>query len=198
MAVDRLSDVTGPVRIPPLAEPDWTAEQRRVLAYAHRQGRFYNVVGTLARHAEASRRLGEMGAHVLGPTSTLPPRDRELLILRTAWLCRAEYEWAQHVTIARKAGVPDEDIRRCALGTEAAGWSERDRALLRAADELHADQRIGDATWAVLAAHYDTLQLMDVVFAVGQYTLIAMALKTFGTPLDPGLEGFPPPDSVSP
>lgn len=180
--------MTGPVRIAPLVASDWTDEQRRQLDYAHRQGRFYNVVGTLARHPEASVRLGQMGAHVLGPTSTLAPRDRELLILRTAVCCRSAYEWAQHVAIARKAGVPDADIARCRLGPDAPGWTPFDAALLRAADELHAGQRIGDATWATLATRYDTRQLMDVVFAVGQYTLIAMALKTFGTPLDAGID----------
>jgi alkylhydroperoxidase family enzyme len=177
-------------RIPPLREDEWTPEQRKVLEYAHRKGGFYNVIGTLARHGEASARLGRMGAHVLGPTSTLPPRDRELLILRTAWLCRSEYEWAQHVQIGRKAGVTDAEIEYCRRGPDSPGCPPFDAALLRAADELHAGQCIADATWAALATRYDTLQLMDVVFAVGQYTLIAMALKSFGTPLDDGLEGF--------
>lgn len=179
----------GP-RIPPLAESEWTDEQRKALEYAYRAGGFYNVVGTLSRHSEASRQIGAVSAHVLGPTSTLPARERELLILRTAWLCRAEYEWAQHVLIARKAGVEDADIRRCRQGPDDPAWDGFDAALIRAADELHADQRIGEATWATLASRYDTLQMMDVVFAVGQYTLIAMALNSFGTPLDEGLEGF--------
>lgn len=180
-------------RIPPLAEAEWTDEQRRLLTYAHRQGGFYNVIGTLARHWDASKALGQMGGHVLGPSSTLPPRDRELLILRTAWRCGAEYEWAQHVQIARKAGMADADIARCRRGPDAPGWDAFDAALLRAADELHDAQCIGDATWQALARRYDDLQLMDVVFAVGQYTLIAMALKTFGTPLDAGLAGFDKP-----
>ncbi len=177
-------------RIAPLREDEWTDEQRALLQYAHRQGGFYNVIGTLARHWEASGRLGQMGAHVLGPSSTLPPRDRELLILRTAWLCQAEYEWAQHVHIGRKAGLSDSEIQRCREGPEDPGWNELDASLLRAADELHADQRIADPTWQALSRHYNTLQLMDVVFAVGQYTMVAMALKSFGTPLDEGLEGF--------
>ncbi|MDJ0926778.1 MAG: carboxymuconolactone decarboxylase family protein [Gammaproteobacteria bacterium] len=177
-------------RIPPLREDEWSNDQRQLLEYAYRQGGFYNVIGTLARHPEASGRLGQMGAHVLGPTSTLPPRDRELLILRTAWLCQAEYEWAQHVQIARKAGVSNADVERCREDPEAAGWNPFDAALIHAADELHAQQCISDATWTELAGRYDTLQLMDVVFAVGQYTLIAMALKTFQTPLDDGLAGF--------
>lgn len=178
------------VRIPPLREEEWSAEQRKVLQHAYLQGGFYNVIGTLARHTAASERLGRVGAHVLGPTSTLAPRDRELLILRTAWLCRAEYEWAQHVLIGRKAGLDNEEIERCKHGADAAGWTDTEKLLLRAADELHGQQKIADDTWAGLAGHFDTLQLMDIVFAVGQYTLIAYALNSFGTPLDDGLAGF--------
>lgn len=177
-------------KIPPLREAEWSEGQRSVLGPAFRKGGFYNLVGTLSRHPEASKRIGQVTAHVLGPTSTLPPRDRELLILRTAWLCRAEYEWAQHVLIARRAGLTDAEIERCREGADAEGWRPLEANLLRAADELHANQCIGDATWVALARSYDTRQMMDVVFAVGQYTLVAMALKSFGTPLDEGLEGF--------
>ena len=177
-------------RIPPLAEHEWTDEQRRLLEYAYRHGGFYNVIGTLARHWPASKALAHLGAHVLGPTSTLVPRERELLILRTAWLCQAEYEWAQHVQIGLKAGVTRAEIDAVKRGPDDPNWDSFDATLLRAADELHADQRIADATWHTLTTRYDTQQLMDVVIAVGQYTLVAMALKSFGTPLDDGLEGF--------
>jgi alkylhydroperoxidase family enzyme len=182
--------MTDTPRIPPLAEDEWSAEQRQLLEYAFVKGNFYNVIGTFARHWQASKALGSVGAHVLGPTSTLEPRERELLILRTAWLCRAEYEWAQHVQIGLKANVTAEEIERVKTGPDAQGWDSFDASLLRAADELHAQQRISDGTWHELAQRYDTLQLMDVVFAVGQYTLVAMALNSFGTPLDAGLSGF--------
>ena len=65
--------------------------------------------------------------------------------------------------------------------------------LLRAADELHRDSRIGDATWSALSAHYETQQLMDLVFTVGQYTLVSMVLNSFGVQLDEGITGFPRP-----
>jgi len=180
----------GAARIPPLQANEWTEDQRQLLEYAHRQGGFYNVIGTLARHWPASKALGQVGAHVLGSTSTLPPRERELLILRTAWLCQSEYEWAQHVQIGLKTGITRDEIERVRHGPEDPGWNSFDATLMRAADELHAHQRIAETTWLALALRYDTLQLMDVVFAVGQYTLVAMALNSFGTPLDDGLEGF--------
>ena len=177
-------------RIPPLQESEWTDSQRKQLEAVYRKGGLYNLAGTMARHPEASKRIGQLSAHVLGPTSSLPARDRELLILRTAWLCQAEYEWAQHRLISKKAGMTDEEIDRCREGPEAPGWTTTEACLLRAADDLNAHQRINDANWAALAKTYNEQQMMDIVFAVGQYTLVAMAMNSFGTPLDEGLKGF--------
>jgi 4-carboxymuconolactone decarboxylase len=165
-------------RIAPLTEAEWTAEQRRELEPVYREGQLYNVVGTLARHWAAYQKFGVWGRHVLGETSTLPLR--ELLILRTGWLCRAEYEWGQHVVFGKKAGLTEAEIARIKEGPDAPGWAPFDATLLRAADELHADASISDQTWAALSERYRTEQLMDVVFAVGQYTLVSMALNTFG------------------
>ena len=92
--------------------------------------------------------------------------------------------------IGRKAGLDDSEIERCKTGAGAEGWTDTERLLISAAEELHAHNTITEATWTGLAEHYETLQLMDIVFAVGQYTLIAYALNAFGTPLDDGLGGF--------
>lgn len=177
-------------RIAPLTEAEWTDEQRKVLEPVHREGRVYNVRATLARHWEASKKFGVWGLHIMGETSTLIPREREILILRIGWLCQAEYEWGQHVLYGKKAGLTDEEIARIKAGPDAEGWDAFDAGLLRAADELHADAFISDATWAALSEGYNTQQLMDVVFTVGQYNLVSMALNTFGVQLDKGVKGF--------
>ncbi|MGE0681444.1 MAG: carboxymuconolactone decarboxylase family protein [Candidatus Binatia bacterium] len=177
-------------RIAPLAETEWTEEQRTELEPPYKEGQLYNVVGTLAQHWQAYKKFIVWGRHVLGDTSTLPPRERELLILRTGWLCQAEYEWGQHVVIGKKAGLTDEEIARIKEGPDAKGWSQFDATLLRAADELHKDSVISDKTWAALSERYNTEQLMDTVFAVGQYTLVSMALNSFGVQLDKGVKGF--------
>jgi hypothetical protein len=109
-------------RIAPLAETEWTEEQRKELEPPYKEGQLYNVVGTLARHWQAYKKFIVWGRHVLGDTSTLPPRERELLILRTGWLCCAEYEWGQHVVIGKKAGLTDEEITRIKEGPDAKGW----------------------------------------------------------------------------
>jgi alkylhydroperoxidase family enzyme len=122
--------------------------------------------------------------------STLPARERELLILRVGWLCRSGYEWGQHVVIARHCQVADDEIRRVADGPDAPGWSSADRALLRAADELHADSFITDATWQALSEQWSEQQRLDLIFTIGQYHLVSMALNTLGVQLDPGTPSF--------
>ncbi len=149
-----------------------------------------NRTKTLAHPPELADAWGSFAGYVFRG-STLPPRHRELLILRIGYLCGSEYEWGQHARIARGVGLSDEEIVRVTEGPEAAGWSSFESTLLRAADELDRDAAISDRTWAELEARYDTKQLMDVVFTVGEYNLVSMALKSFRVQLDEGVEGFP-------
>ena len=149
-----------------------------------------NITKTRAHHPELADAWGSFAGYVFRG-STLPPRHRELLILRIGYLCGSEYEWGQHARIARGVGLSDEEIVRVTEGPEAAGWSSFESTLLRAADELERDAAISDRTWAELEARYDTKQLMDVVFTVGEYNLVSMALKSFRVQLDEGVEGFP-------
>ena len=120
----------------------------------------------------------------------LPARDRELLILRTGWRCESEYEWGQHVLIGRAAGITDEEVRRIQDGPDAPGWSPLDATLLRAADELHDDSCIADATWATLASHYDDKQLIEIPMVVGQYHLVSFCLNSLGVQREAGVPGF--------
>jgi alkylhydroperoxidase family enzyme len=179
-------------RIEPLEDAQTDAETREQLAKLGGMGggRVLNIFRTLAHHPELMRRWLVFGNHVLGK-STLPERERELAILRVGYRCRSDYEWGQHVLIAKRCGISDDEIARVASGPSAPGWSERDAALLRAADELHDDQMLSDATWAALSQHFGRKQLMDLVFTIGQYHLVAMALNTFGVERDPGVPGLP-------
>ena len=180
-------------RIPPLDPSEWDEETREIVGRTRGVGggAVLQIFSTLARHPKLLKRWTVFGNHVLAK-STLPARERELAILRVAWLCRAEYEWAQHVAIARRAGVTDGEMRRVIEGAEAAGWSAADAVLLRAVDELHADSFVGEATWKALAERFGERELIDLIFCVGQYHLVAMVLNTLGVQLDPGLEGSPP------
>ena len=177
-------------RVEPVPEAEWTPELRELLPRGVGGGRVLAIFTTLARHPKLLKRWLVFGNHVLFK-STLGARERELAILRVGWLCRAEYEWGQHAVIGRQVGLRDEEIRRVIAGPDAAGWTPLEAAVLRAADELHEDSMISDATWKELSKYYGVEQLMDLIFAIGQYTLVSMALNSLGVQLDQGIEGFP-------
>ncbi len=177
-------------RIAPLTQESATPAQQAVLAGLIRSGKIYNVFATMANHPDLARDWLVFAAHVLSKNS-LPPRDREILILRIGWLCQSEYEWAQHVRIGKKSGLTDEDFENVRLGPATASLGEGDRLLLQATDELYEDACLSEATWQALARIYSQHQMMDLVFTVGQYNLVSMALNSFGVQLDEGLEGFP-------
>jgi 4-carboxymuconolactone decarboxylase len=180
-----------PPRVPTLPESEWTQDVRDMLARTGgvQPGRVLNIFTTLAHHPALLKKWLVFGTHVLFG-STLPARERELAILRIGWLCQSEYEWGQHAVIGERCGLSADEIRRIKVGPAAPEWSEQDRAILNAVDELRADAKISDATWDALSAFFDRKQLMDLVFAVGQYQLVSMALRTFGVELDEGIPGF--------
>ena len=173
-------------RVEPIDPANFDPELKEVFG----DGPLLNIFRTLAHHPKLLKRWLVFGNHVLAKSS-LPPREREILILRVGWQCQAAYEFGQHTVIGRASGLTDEEIARITEGPEAPGWSERDRLLIQAADELVADAFLSDATWQALSRHYDTEQLIDLVFCVGQYNMVSMALNTLGVQLDEGVPSFP-------
>lgn len=145
-----------------------------------------NIFRTLVHAPKALKGFLAWGNYVLSRRNSLPPREREIVILRIGYLCRSGYEFTQHTRIGKRDGLTTEEIARIKQGAGAAGWSAADQALIRAADELHADQFISEATWQALSEHFDEKQRMDVVFTAGQYTQVSMMLNTFGVQLEAG------------
>jgi alkylhydroperoxidase family enzyme len=133
---------------------------------ADQKGR--NALGVLAHHPGLARSWMQFTAQILRK-STLTERQRELLILRVAVIHKSQYQWVEHVPIARRVGLDDGDIARIAFGADAPLWSPLDRALLRGADELLSDGDISDPTWGSLAAELSPAQLLDVIFTIGAY-----------------------------
>jgi alkylhydroperoxidase family enzyme len=177
-------------RIPPLQESDCSPAQREALAPYAARGQQYNIFTTLGRVPEALKAFNAWGGFVL-LQSSLPARERELLILRVGWNCRCGYEWAQHARIGRAAGLTPLELTGIKRGPTWIEWSEQDRLLLLAADELGESSFISVALWNALAERFGERQLMDIVFVVGHYTQVCMILNTFGVQLDPTLRADP-------
>jgi len=187
-------------RIAPLPPGEWPEEMKAALAamrppaprhpYPQTKGRpkGLNALGTLAHHPRLTLAFNTFSGYILF-ASSLTPRQRELLVLRVAALRDCEYEWAQHVVLAGDNGLEPNDIDRIAEGPEAPGWSETDRSMLTAVDELIGSGMVAQSTWDLLAAELDEQQLMDLVFTVGAYETLAMAFRSFGIELDDDLKG---------
>ena len=150
-------------------------------------GRVLNIFRTLAHAPRALTAFLGWGSYILSKRNTLSARDRELVILRTGYMCRSGYEWTQHKRIGLECELTETEIERIKAGPDSDGWSAIDRAMLRAVDELVADHFVTDATWAALAPLGDKGR-MDLVFTVGQYTQVSMILNSFGIQVEAGWE----------
>jgi len=179
-------------RIYPQKESEWDEDARNLIEGLRKISEVpvSNLMATLANYSKLYKRWRVFGNHVLFKSS-LPPRDREILILRIGWLCQAEYEWGQHVIIGKQAGLNEEEIIQIIEGPNAEGWDPFEATLVRAVDELYIDSFITDATWQQLGTKYNKHQLIDLVFTVGQYNLVSMVLNTLGIQLEKDVDGFP-------
>jgi len=177
-------------RIPLVTDPP--PEAREVLERTPlRDGAPLNIFGALAHHPRLLRRFSAMGGELL-QSGLLPPRDREIVVLRVGWRRGSVYEFGQHTLIGAAAGLAAGEIDALATHDAAgASWSESDRLCIEAADQLCATGDVSDDTWARLAAGYDTAQLVELLLLAGFYIMVSGFLRSTRVPLDDGVPGWP-------
>ena len=177
-------------RLGPVEDP--SPEQAELLApyRTFSGGEPFNIFRTLARHPRLFRKSMALGTELL-IQGHLPPRVREVVILRVAWRTGSVYEWGQHVRIGRDSGLTDAEI--VVLATESAGddWSTAERLAVTVTDELCAADDLTDATWSSAAAEWGEQDLVELIFVVGNYRMLAGFLNAARVQPDDGLEGFP-------
>jgi AhpD family alkylhydroperoxidase len=142
-----------------------------------------NLFTTVGRHRKLLRGWLRFAGRLM-PRGRLPRRDTELVILRVAHLRECAYEWDHHVRLGRRAGVGQDELRRITEGPEAEGWSAREQAILAAVEQLHSDRDVDDETWARLRSHLDERELIELVFLVGHYEMLATAIGTLRIQVD--------------
>jgi len=172
-------------RVPIVPENERTPEQFKVI-----DGRKFNLYYTLAHNPPLYERWRPLGSFLLN-RSSLPARQRELLIMRTAYQINSPYECSHHVPLAKQAGLTDAEIARIIEGPDAAGWKPEEAALLRAVDELRREAFVSDATWAVLAKAFNTQQMFEIVYTTGGYSMTGFAINSLGIQVEPGYPKAP-------
>jgi alkylhydroperoxidase family enzyme len=118
----------------------------------------------------------------------LTHRQRELIVLRVAWRTRSPYEWVQHVRLGRRYSITNDEFEAIGHGADGHPWESLEADLIRATDEALDQYRVSDATWARLAEKLDEAQLVEVLYVIGTYTLLAMVFNSLGIELDPELD----------
>ncbi len=174
-------------RIHPLADPD--PETAEILAKAGlHDGKPLNIFATFAHHPRLLKRFLVLGGFFLG-RGLLPERDREIVILRTAWRSRSEYEFGQHTRIGRLAGLSEGEIR--ALTVDEPGLGGHAAVLVSVADEIASQAVLSDSTWTALMGLYDHPQAIEVIMLAGFYRMLAGVLNSVQVQLEDGTPGWP-------
>jgi alkylhydroperoxidase family enzyme len=168
-------------RLTPLGPEQRTEEQRELLA-AVLGDKAPNLFSTVARHPALFRTWLPFCLQLL-TQSVFPPRERELLIIRTASLCASDYELTHHLKIGAAVGLTEQELS-AVTGVAPETWTPRERLLVTAADELHANHVISDVTWRGLSELLTTDQLIELPMLVGHYVLLAGTLRSLGVPID--------------
>ena len=176
-------------RIEPITEFDGELEEILANALRH-DGKPLNIFGTLGHHPKLLKRFNLLGGFLLNK-GLLPPRERELVILRVGANARAEYEFGQHTVIGLNCGLEQAEIDALVRPPDAHDWSDDDRALVALADDLHADDCVSDATWAALTTRWSDAELAELLVVAGFYRLVSGFLNSTGVQLDDGVPGFP-------
>jgi alkylhydroperoxidase family enzyme len=191
----RDAQVAGNPRIGPMMAHEFSDEARQLVdeTFAHTpqvdKSNLPDFFGISFKHPGLARVHMQMGIE-FGARGTIPARERELATLRVGWLTGAPFEWGAHVPTAKRFGVTDEEVERVTAGADAPGWSEHDRAILHAVEELMDDYAISDATWDILAKSWTEPQLMEMPGLVGHYVMTAMIQNTMRFDLLEGNTGL--------
>lgn len=179
-----------PARLPPIRPEDATDEVREFLA-KWTGGIFQNadtnpVLLTFAHHPKLADLFSQLNIHLLS-TSTLPVKLRQIAIMRTAWICKATYMWSSHLNTSIRCGLSPDMFRPIQVGAGDPYFTDFERVVIRATEELVNDKKLSDATWQALKAEWSNAQMLDFLFTVGAYVTVAGVMRSTGVQRTPEL-----------
>jgi len=157
-------------------------EHRWMFERMEQQGPVLNIFRALSHSPEALRRFMKFGSYFLSQ-GKLDPNLRELAILRAGYLCRAPYEFSQHIAFGRRAGLSDEQVRGVAQ-PDASLFDAKQLAVLAYAGELTSDSRVSDATYAAVAAFLNAEEIVELTMVTGFYNMVSRTLNALEVELE--------------
>jgi 4-carboxymuconolactone decarboxylase len=177
-------------RMPPVRQQDLTDDMRAFLQRwtggIFRQADSNPVLLTFAHHPKLAELFSQLNIHLLS-TTTLPVKLRQIAIMRTAWICKATYMWSSHLSTSVRSGLEPDMFRPIQVGAEDPYFTEFERTVIRATDELVHDRKISDAQWQALMQEWNNQQMLDFLFTVGAYVTVASAMRSCGVQRNPDL-----------
>ncbi|WP_397576570.1 carboxymuconolactone decarboxylase family protein [Sphingorhabdus sp.] len=147
---------------------------------------------TLAQHPRLAIASNDFGKYIL-VEANLTPRQREIIVLRVAWRFHSDHQWTHHVLSARKIGMTEDELSDLAQSQPSNSWVDDERALILAVDQLITNGQIEDATWAILSSKHDHRNMMDILYAIGLFTMNAWAFNAMGIELEPDVAEYSKP-----
>ncbi|MCJ2180263.1 carboxymuconolactone decarboxylase family protein [Novosphingobium album (ex Hu et al. 2023)] len=179
-----------PARIPQVTEAEFTDATRAFLD-RWTGGFFKNSdknppLLTFAHHPHLAELFSQFNIHLL-TTNTVPVKLRQIAIMRTAWVCKAIYMWSSHLNTSLTLGLEPDMFDPVKAGADDPYFTDFERVVVRATDELIADRKIGQETWTALASEWSYQQLLDFMFTVGAYVTVAGVMRSSGIERQPDL-----------
>lgn len=185
-----MSESDPPARLPEVRKEDLTEEARAFLGQ-WTGGIFKNadanpVLRTFAHHPSLANAFSPLNIHLLS-TNTLPVKQRQIAIMRTAWQCKATYMWSSHLQTSMSCGLSPDMYAPIQAGADDPYFTEFERTIIRATDQLVAEKKVSNEEWQALAKEWNERQLLDFLFTVGCYAMVAGVMRSTGVQRTPDL-----------
>ena len=172
-----------PPRMPPVSQEEMTDDMRTFLQKwsggIFRRADSNPVLLTLAHHPKLADLFSQFNIHLLS-TNTLPVKQRQIAIMRLAWICKATYMWSSHLSTSVRAGLQPDMFAPVQVGADDPYFTDFERVVIRATEELVHERKISDANWAALTQEWNNQQMLDFMFTVGAYVTIAGVMRSAG------------------
>jgi 4-carboxymuconolactone decarboxylase len=179
-----------PPRIPPVRQDELTDDMHAFLEKwtggIFRRADSNPVLLTLAHHPKLADLFSQFNIHLLS-TNTLPVKQRQIAIMRTAWICKATYMWSSHLNTSIRCGLQPDMFLPIQVGKDDPYFTQFERVVIRATEELVNDRKISDASWQALMIEWNNQQMLDFLFTVGAYVTVAGVMRSTGVQRNPDL-----------